>query len=249
MRSLDKNENPLVSVITVVFNKVQGIECTLESVLNQDFHSYEHIVIDGKSTDGTVDVIERYTSNLSFYTSEKDSGIYDAMNKGIKASNGKWLLFMNAGDTFYSNQVLTDVFESGHFKDKVLVYGYKYDDTKVVYPHPIDYLRKGIMMANHQSMFFNTFLLGKEMYYSLKYPIYGDFELVNRIYLKWGEDSFEYIDKPIAIYEGGGISERVSVQKRKDKYKIMLRSYGLIHVITSFIYSIVLRFKKNKQHK
>jgi hypothetical protein len=101
----------------------------------------------------------------------------------------------------------------------------------------------GIIMANHQSMFFNKELLGEELIYSLDYPIYGDYELVNRIYLKFGKKTFKYIEKPVAIYEGGGVSSFVSLQKRRDKYKILLKAYGLFSVLKGLFF----RLKKGSE--
>lgn len=241
---------PLVSVITIVYNGVVEIENTIKSVLHQDYDNFELIIIDGGSNDGTVDIIEKYKDKLAYYISEKDQGIYDAMNKGIRAATGTWLNFMNAGDSFHNKQVLSNVFNNNpDLSNFSLVYGYKYTNGIMEKPQKIEVLEKGIIMANHQSMFFNKQLLGKELLYSLKYPIYGDYELVNRIYLKRGRKSFKYLDLPIAIYEGGGISSKVSAQKRKDKYLILWKSYGLIHVIKGFVASVFTNFRKKILNK
>jgi len=95
-----------VSIITVVLNDKIGLEKTIHSVLEQTFKDYEHVVIDGKSTDGTLDVIRLYKENISKTLSEQDMGVYDAMNRGIKLSTAEWLIFLNAGDVFYSKTSL-----------------------------------------------------------------------------------------------------------------------------------------------
>jgi glycosyltransferase involved in cell wall biosynthesis len=234
-----KNE-PLVSVITIVYNGVNDIGHTIESVLNQDYENFEFIVIDGGSNDGTQKVIQKYKDQITYYVSEKDKGIYDAMNKGILVSKGTWVNFMNAGDKFCNNSVLSSVFKHNTILEQFsLIYGYKYSDGVKTIPHKIDVLKKGIIMANHQSMFFNSEKLGEDLYYSLNYPIYGDYDLVSKIFLKYGQDSFEYINKPIAIYEGGGISSITSFQKRKDKYVILFKRYGLFSLIKGLIFSII----------
>ncbi len=108
-----------VSVITVVYNAVDLIENTLTSVINQNYNHTEYIVIDG----GSNDVINKYKKSIDIFISEKDNGIFDAMNKGIKAATGTWLNFMNAG-TFVKNTVLTDVF-SEDFSNVAVLYGNK----------------------------------------------------------------------------------------------------------------------------
>ena len=99
-------DNPLISIITVVYNGEKYLEETIQSVINQTYDNVEYIIIDGGSTDGTIEIIKKYEENINYWVSEKDSGIYDAMNKGIKIANGKWINFMNAGDIFYDNDVL-----------------------------------------------------------------------------------------------------------------------------------------------
>lgn len=233
-----KNNKPLISVITVVYNCENDIENTIKSVINQDFQDFEYIIIDGNSKDKTVSIINNYLDKIDYFISEKDKGIYDAMNKGILAANGKWLNFMNAGDTFYSSEVLKNVFgKNKSYDNKSIVFGYKFQNKKAVYPNELNILKKGVIMANHQSMFFNNDLLGNDLIYSLKHPIYGDYELVNRIFLKFGEKSFKYVNLPIAIFEGGGISSHKSYQKRKDKYLILFKHYGIISIFKSLFHS------------
>ena len=96
----------LISIITVSYNAVKTIEDTINSVLNQTYPNIEYIIIDGGSTDGTLDVIKKYQDKITYWVSEPDKGIYDAMNKGALKATGVWLHFMNAGDTFYDEQVL-----------------------------------------------------------------------------------------------------------------------------------------------
>src|SRR5215217_1386671 len=91
---------PVLSVITVVYNNVKDIERTMLSVLGQTYKAIEYIVIDGQSTDGTLQVVEKYKSSLAKIISEKDKGIYDAMNKGISLATGNYIIFMNSGDEF-----------------------------------------------------------------------------------------------------------------------------------------------------
>lgn len=102
--------NKLISIITVVYNAKEGLEKTIRSVLGQTYGNAEHIIIDGGSDDGTVDVIKKYQDKISYWVSEKDNGIYDAMNKGLKRANGDYVWFINAGDEIYSKETIEKVF-------------------------------------------------------------------------------------------------------------------------------------------
>ena len=106
-----------ISVVTVCYNAADTIERTMLSVLNQTYHDIEYIIIDGGSTDGTVDIIRKYADKIAYWVSEPDKGIYDAMNKGIKVATGEWINFMNAGDYYYSNEVLKNVFAISRYGD------------------------------------------------------------------------------------------------------------------------------------
>ena len=97
---------PLVSIVTVVYNGENFLEETIKSVINQTYENIEYIIIDGGSTDGTVDIIKKYEDKINYWVSEKDAGIYDAMNKGIEAFKGDYINFLNAGDSYVNNEVL-----------------------------------------------------------------------------------------------------------------------------------------------
>ena len=101
----DKNL-PLISVITAVFNGEAHLEETIKSVITQNYTNIEYLIIDGGSTDGTLDIIKKYQEHISYWVSEPDKGVYDGMNKGIKAAKGQWLNFMNSGDIFASPDAL-----------------------------------------------------------------------------------------------------------------------------------------------
>ena len=100
---------PKITIVTISYNIVTYIEKTILSVVNQTYPNIEYIVIDGGSTDGTLDVIKKYSDKITYWVSESDKGIYDAMNKGIDAATGDWINFMNAGDVFYHNNVIDEI--------------------------------------------------------------------------------------------------------------------------------------------
>ncbi len=113
---------PIISVITVVYNGADVLEKTIQSVVNQTYTNIEYLVIDGKSKDKTVTIIQQYETKISKWISEKDKGLYDAMNKGLQLATGEFVLFMNAGDTFTDETILTKVFDQ--YEDSVdVLYG------------------------------------------------------------------------------------------------------------------------------
>jgi Glycosyl transferase family 2 len=108
-RGIIKTGNPLISVITVVYNGEKRLEQTIQSVINQNCDNFEYIIVDGGSDDRTLEIIKKYDSHIDYWVSAKDRGIYDAMNKGINLANGQWLSFMNCEDLFFDRQSLNSI--------------------------------------------------------------------------------------------------------------------------------------------
>lgn len=108
--NLFKETDTLISIVTVSYNAVLTIEQTILSVINQTYPNVEYIIIDGGSTDGTVDIIKKYEDKIAYWVSEPDKGIYDAMNKGVVVATGEWINFMNAGDIFTDGDVIDKLF-------------------------------------------------------------------------------------------------------------------------------------------
>src|ERR1035437_595442 len=101
---------PKLSIITVNLSNATGLRKTIESVISQTFTDYEYLIIDGGSTDGSLDIIKEFADRMSYWVSEPDGGIYNAMNKGIAWATGDWIIFMNSGDVFRNIEVLENVF-------------------------------------------------------------------------------------------------------------------------------------------
>ncbi len=168
---------PLVSVVTVCRNAEKEVERTIQSVIQQDFPDFEYWIVDGLSTDNTVDTIEPYRKRLAGFVSEHDTGIYNAMNKAARLVKGQWIIFMNAGDTFASTHVLSDVFskidESTLSKTDV-IYGETIQKRSVgdfkLPNRPLHYILRGMAFC-HQSVFVKTFLLRK-------FPFNEDYRVV-----------------------------------------------------------------------
>lgn len=201
------DEKPLISIITVVYNGEQFLEETIQSVINQTYDNIEYIIIDGGSTDGTVDIIKEHEEKIDYWVSKKDNGIYDAMNKGIDLVSGDWINFMNAGDSFYNNDVLEQLFTLNKFKNINIIYG----NHKVIYPHKtriakagnIEDIWKGSQFC-HQSSFVSAKVHRKHKF-NLSNRIGADFELFYTFYKK--KMNFKYIDIIVANYSAGGLSD------------------------------------------
>lgn len=115
--------NPVISVITVSYNAIETIEETILSVINQTYPNIEYIIIDGGSTDGTVDIIKKYEEKITYWISEPDNGIYFAMNKGIKVASGDWIHFRNCGDYFYNQDSLKFLFRDAVNDETMILHG------------------------------------------------------------------------------------------------------------------------------
>lgn len=172
-----------VSVITVVYNAVSVIEDTIRSVLSQTYANLEYIVIDGGSTDGTVELIKKYENQISVFVNEPDKGIYDAMNKGIDKATGNWINFMNAGDYFYSPSAVSDIFNTEEdYSEYAAVYGDAEYRLKT-----FSYIRQGyecdrdhFMPFSHQAAFARADIAKKNKF-NLKYKIAADTEFFLRL--------------------------------------------------------------------
>lgn len=176
----------LFSVVTIVYNDVKNISRTIESVINQNFDGVEYIVVDGASTDGTSDKIKPYLSRISSYFCEKDSGIYNAMNKGLQLVKGDYVLFMNSGDIFSDPFVLERISECIGDSQPALVYG-NYQESlegKIISKRQCresDKIWWG-PVASHQSTFYNvSFLRRYGLKYDESYRIAADYNLTLKV--------------------------------------------------------------------
>jgi glycosyltransferase involved in cell wall biosynthesis len=190
---------PFITVITVVRNGEKTLEETILSVINQTYKNIEYIIIDGGSTDNTLEIIKKYDDKIDYWLSEPDDGIYYAMNKGIGLATGKWINFMNSGDAFFDNTIIEKVFKQNRASD--IIYGNALYKTKkfseIRYPENIRNLSKR-MVFTHQSSFIRTSLV-KTNGFNTKYRIAADFELLYRLYCTGCV--FEYINLIIATWE------------------------------------------------
>lgn len=193
------------SIITVNYNNAIGLQKTVESVANQTFKDYEHIIIDGGSTDGSKNIILKYKDYFSYWCSEQDKGIYNAMNKGISHANGDYLLFLNSGDVLHNEDVLSDIDQLGNDVDVILGLVMRMDNKEMQANHePSVVLQLVRSTISHQGAFFKKTIFNKHQYNeSLK--IVSDWQLFWEV-LVFDNHSFLRTDVIVADMEMTGIS-------------------------------------------
>lgn len=202
-----------VSIITVVFNNVKTIKDTIDSVASQDYNNVEYIVIDGVSIDGTINVIEECRDEISVFLSEPDSGIYDALNKGIQLATGDVISILHSDDVFYDKFVISDMMSRMlvknseiAFSDMVIV---DTSMTKVLRYYMASYFSPWMFrmgwMPPHPSCFIKKSLFNEFGLYSLNYKVAGDFDFLVRIFYGRKID-WTYLDRITIKMRDGGMS-------------------------------------------
>jgi len=214
-----------ISIITIVYNNSECIEDCIKSVLKQTYPNVEYIIIDGGSTDGTLDIIKKYKDRIDVVVSEKDSGIYNAMNKGIHLVGGDWICFMNSGDIFYDSNVLTNILPNIENSLDV-VYGdweVRYENKKRVLKgdEDIENIWKG-MLFSHQSCFVKKDIL-KQYKFNETNRITADYELFYTLYK--ANKKFRYIPMIVASVSAGGLSDIKRVESILSRWKIIDKSF------------------------
>lgn len=217
-------KNMKVSIITVCYNAEATIERTIKSVLSQTYSDIEYIIVDGNSTDTTMNIVHKYKSHISTIISEPDNGIYDAMNKGIRNAAGDIIGMINADD-WYEEDAVQSIVDAFNRSDAELVYG----KAKLIYPDlssiysgevPLENLRYevGIM---HPTVFVKKDIYNKYGLFDLSYRISADYELFLRYYIN--KVNFFYVDKLITNFILGGKSTTDFINGVKETREISLK--------------------------
>lgn len=220
-----------ISIITIVYNNVKDIEYTIQSVIKQSFQYIEYIIIDGASNDGTLDVIERYKEHIDLVVSEKDEGIYHAMNKGLSHATGDYVLFLNSGDELFDVNTLQNIFDRNDDAD---IY---YGETKLIdenrniignrrhkAPKQFDWksFRYGMSIC-HQAIYVKRALTEP---YDRQYQLSADVDWVIRMAKK--ADKIVNVKAYVARYLVGGMSQQRHKQSLIERYEIFKKHYGFI---------------------
>lgn len=191
----------LITIITVCFNDAQNIEKTIKSVINQTFQKFEYIIIDGGSNDGTCEIIKKYISHIDVFISEKDNGIYNAMNKGISIAHGEWLNFMNSGDVFSSDTIIEALINSNLLSKCAFIYSdFLIKRNNRLKRIPQDFIKGKVL---HQSLFYKRNLHQQYgLYIETKPYIVSDYFF----FIQIPETLVTKFDTPISINDTTGIS-------------------------------------------
>lgn len=241
---------PLISIITITYNAADEIVPTLKSVAQQDFKDFEHIIVDGNSSDNTLKLVNKWKTPNIRILSEPDKGLYDAMNKGLNMAKGKYVVFLNAGDTFHSPSTLS-LYAEEAAKDKDIIYG----DTIIVdadrnflsprhlnVPDTLTFksFSKGMLIC-HQA-----FMVKKELApkYDLDYRFSADYDWCVECIKK--SSPFNCINlKTVTIdYLHAGLTDQNKMKSLRERFHIMVRHYGLMPTVfnhVSFLFRALSR--------
>lgn len=231
--------SPLLSIITVTYNNFLGLKQTIESVSQQSDKNYQHIIIDGDSSDGTKEYLNSLDNDNIKWSSEKDSGIYDAMNKGINNATGTWLIFMNAGDEFNTNAILEHIPFS---QENTVIYGdcdIKYDTgyTRTMKASNLNQLWKGLPFS-HQSVIVRRSILLDGFNTTYKYC--ADFYLFFSLYKT--KKQWKYIPYSISKITAGGVSDNKRYLATNEVYQINKEMNPAFKIHFYFIPKIIISF-------
>ena len=240
------SKKPLISIITVNLNNLEGLKKTMTSVLEQSSNEYEYIIIDGGSTDGSREFIQIHDHKIQHWVSEPDKGIYNAMNKGIKAASGEYLLFLNSGDWLHNKNILSRV--SPYLTDCDVLYG----NMVKVFADGREYVDKGLNgkelclkdfiegTINHSSSFLKRRLFSKYGLYDEDLKIVSDWKHY-LIALGLNNAVVSYLDYPFSYFNMEGISNSNLVLRNSERKAVILKE------IPTPIYRDYLKIKEQEQ--
>ncbi len=203
--------NPFYSIVIPTYNSAKNLESCIKSILNQTFRNFEINIVDGLSEDETCSIVAKCADDRIKIVSEKDNGIYDAMNKGITRSSGNWLYFLGSDDKLYDNRVLEDIRKIIGRTRRKLIYG----DVKIlgntswasdgcIYDGQFDLKKLIKKNISHQGIFYDALFIRNEIgYFNTKYRVCADWDFNMRC---WEKTKFKYFKRTIALFKAGGLS-------------------------------------------
>ena len=235
-----------ISIITIVFNDVKNIEKTILSIRNQKIKDLEYIIIDGGSTDGTVDILKHYDDVISYWSSEKDKGIVDAFNKGIKKASGDIIALVNSAD-FLEPHALEKVTEAFQNSDADIVYGnmqyWENEEKEYVYKADHTLLPK-FMSLNHPAVFVKKELYNTYGIFDANYKIAMDYDLLLRFYTNGAK--FRYINSILSNMTLGGISDINWKSAYHESFNIRKKYLGnSVSLYISYLWQVLKRHISN----
>ena len=246
------------SIITVNKNNAQGLEKTIESVIKQTYSDIEFIIIDGKSEDESVAKIKQHEDRIFFWISEEDTGIYNAMNKGIRKASGKYCLFLNSGDYLYDNNILKEIVDLNYEEDIISGNVIKYSESHYN-EEPFSKIKHSTISLfdlysnslNHQATFISRDLFNKYGFYEEKYAVISDWIFMLKT-LILNNVTYKYINKTISFYSEGGISNGKTnyfIEERIPALKELFPARILTDYENNFNKDFLLIYNRLKKYK
>lgn len=221
---MTKRNHIKVSIITINYNNAKGLEKTIISVILQKNVAKEYIVIDGGSNDGSKQIIEKYADKIDYWISEKDAGIYNAMNKGIAMAKGEYILFLNSGDYLLNEEALSFIFLQNKTED--IVYANLQTDNRIIgFPEVLNFSFFFRDSIGHPAAFIKRKLFELYGMYNEENKIVSDWEFFIKVILI-NIVSYAYINKEITYYESDGISSNErTIKLHEEEREHVLRKY------------------------
>ena len=240
-----------LSIITVNFNNSEGLERTIRSVISQTFRDFEFIVIDGGSTDGSVDVIKKYENHINYWVSEHDGGIYAGMNKGLRQAKGEFVNFMNGGDSYHSSDVLEKIFSLNVDVD-IITGAHAENGLRNVGKEGVTMLDLYKWAIDHQASFIRRDVALRHPY-DEKYRIVSDWKFFIET-LVFDNCSFYYTDTIVVDVDMKGISNTHSELDRKEREMVLkellpervLKDYQVLASIHPDLLNLAPRISKSQ---
>lgn len=242
--SVKSTSNPLISIVTVVFNSQGFLAATIQSVIEQSYQNVEYIIIDGGSTDGTIETIEQYESYLSCWISESDRGIYDAMNKGIARARGEIIGILNSGDRYTQNalQQVAQLYQENCSVEQLIITGamIRFDPkTKIEFVQrrqQTDLVQKinWGMPINHPATFVTKSVYQTIGYFDSEFKIGGDYDFIYRAYHNRAV-KFVFTDSILAVMSMGGISEKLSGVMIRAREAMQVRQHRISKLLNTML--------------
>ena len=244
-----ENKKPVVSIITACLNAENTIEQTILSVINQTYPNIEYVIIDGNSTDGTLDIVKKYEDHIAKWISEPDTGVYDGMNKGIIHTTGDILYFLNAGDHLYNNGIIEEVVNKFADGDIVAVYG----NVEVLNEHSKKTIVRGTRVTHnnllyrrvcHQALFVRRELFEEFGNFVTTLKFSADHEFIVKA-IKRYPNKFLYVNETIARYQDGGMSCKMMERTKIEDLKIISSNYNIIQFLFGAMVCayVILKYK------
>ncbi len=234
-----------MSIVTVTLNHRELLECTMLSVINQTYSNIEYIIVDGGSTDHSIELIKKNESHITKWITEKDEGIYDAMNKGARLASGDYLCFLNSGDMLVSDNTIEQVVKDiASGKDASIFYGnicVKNSENALKEKKASEPTNKQRMFFCHQSAFVSIKWLQKYPF-DTRYKMSADLKFFKQCF--YADCVFKHLDYPIVIYDRSGISHRNrNAGLRENVAVIKEMDHGISRLLFLFLLYIVLYWR------